>query len=423
MRKLLLAAALLLALGTVLAGIWSARGPQWTPAELATIRSLALAALPPLPSDPSNAVAGDPAAVALGRQLFFDRRLSANGQVSCATCHVPALYFSDGKALGQGVGTIDRHTMTLIGSAYSPWLTWDGKADSMWAQALLPLEHPAEHGGDRLSYARTLAEQYGGQYEALFGSLPDLADSRFAGQASPLGSESQQAAWNKLAAADQEAITRVIVNMGKALAAYQRTLLPQRARFDAYVAALDEGGNLPPAAGDDLRLDESELAGLRLFIGKGQCINCHNGPLLTNFAFHNTGVPGVPGLPLDSGRQAGVAQLQASPFTCLGPYSDATPDRCGEIRFLAVDGAGLAGSFRTPTLRNVAATAPYMHAGQYDSLVAAVQHYSDGGYALLGHNELSPLDLTEQEVAQLVAFLETLTGPAPLDEGSAQRGS
>lgn len=388
------------------------RSPAWSPAELAAVRSLALASLPPLEADPSNGVADDPAAVALGRRLFFDARFSANGQVACATCHIPSLHYTDGKPLAEAVGVLSRHTMSLVGSAYSPWYTWDGKADSLWAQALLPLEHPAEHGGDRLSYARTLAEHYSAEYAAIFGPLPDLADSRFDQPASPVGSPAQQAAWAALPLADQRAITRVVANMGKSLAAYQRTLLPTAARFDRYVAALDGAGNLPADVDEDSRLSADELAGLRLFLGKGQCIHCHNGPLLTNFAFHNTGVPGVPGLPLDHGRRDGRALVQASEFTCLGPYSDAEPAQCGEIRFLDGD-ANVDGQFLTPTLRNVAATAPYMHAGQYGTLREVVAHYNDGGYALVGHNELAPLGLSEQEIDQLVAFLETLTGPAP----------
>jgi cytochrome c peroxidase len=124
-------------------------------------------------------------------------------------------------------------------------------------------------------------------------------------------------------------------------------------------------------------------------------------------------VPNVPGLPLDHGRQGGLALLQASEFTCLGPYSDAPPADCGEIRFLVADSATADGSFRTPTLRNVAATAPYMHAGQFASLREVIAHYSMGGSALTGHNELMALDLSEQEARQIEAFLNTLTGPAP----------
>jgi cytochrome c peroxidase len=159
MRKLMLVAAALVMLAMALPGVWLA-GPStrqaaaWTPAELAVLRSLSLAALPPVPPDPSNAVADDPRAVALGRQIFFDPRFSGNGQVSCTTCHVPDRYFTDGKTLGQGMGTVSRHTMSLIGSSYSTWFTWGGKADCQWAQALGPLENTAGQGGDRLSQHR-----------------------------------------------------------------------------------------------------------------------------------------------------------------------------------------------------------------------------------------------------------------------------
>jgi cytochrome c peroxidase len=417
MRKGILAAGALALLATALFSVWLAnQAPPWTPAELATLRSLSLAALPPLPPDPSNAVADDPRAAALGRQLFFDPRLSANDQVSCATCHVPGRYFTDGKTLAQGVGVISRHTMSIIGSAYSPWFTWDGKADSQWAQALGPLENAGEHGGDRLSYARVLAAHYADEYTALFGPLPDLSDVRFPAAASPLGTAAQQAAWGTLAPDDQAAVTRVAVNMAKALAAYQRTILPQAAQFDRYVAALGDDGKPRAGTGGEATLSGDELAGLRLFLGKGQCINCHNGPQLTNFEFHNTAVPGLPGFPLDYGRRDGVALLQASEFNCLGPYSDAAPEECGETRFLRVGGDTFDGSFRTPTLRNVGETAPYMHGGQFGTLAEVLAHYNGGGFGLLGHNELVPLALSARELAQLEAFLETLTGPAPVVE-------
>jgi cytochrome c peroxidase len=419
MRKLILISAALIMLGMALLIVWMANQvPAWSPAELATLRSLSLSALPPLPPDASNAVADDPRAAALGRKLFFDPRFSANRQVSCATCHLPGRYFTDGKALGQGVGTARRHTMSLVGSAYSAWFTWDGKADSQWAQALGPLEDPAEHGGDRVTYARMLTDHYADEYAALFGPLPDLSGAgQFPAAASPLGDSTQRSAWEQMAPADQEAVTRIAVNMAKALAAYQRTLLPQPARFDRYVDSIgDDGKVMPEAAPHDGSLSRDEIAGLRLFIGKAQCINCHNGPLFTNFEFHNTAVPGRAGAPLDHGRRDGVAYLQASEFTCLGPYSDAAPAECGETRFLKVGGDTFDGSFRTPTLRNVAETAPYMHAGQYETLADALQHYNRAGYALVGHSELVPLNLNEQEVEQLEAFLRTLTGPVPAVE-------
>ena len=420
MRKLILIAAALVMLALALPGVWLAaqsasQAAAWTPAELAMLRSLSLKALPPLPPDPSNRVADDPRAVALGRQIFYDPRFSGNGKVSCATCHVPDRYFTDGKTLGQGMGTVSRHSMSLIGSSYSPWFTWDGKADSQWAQALGPLENTAEQGGDRLTFARLLAADYADEYAALFGPLPVLTDPhRFPAQAVPLGTPAQQAAWQRMSPIDQEAVTRVVTNMAKTLAAYERTLLPQEARFDRYVDALGDDGKVRPGTAiTDGTLSGDEIAGLRLFIGNGHCINCHNGPLFTNFEFHNTAVPARPGLPLDHGRRRGLALVRASQFSCLGPYSDAAPEACGEIRFLKMSGATIDGSFRTPTLRNVAETAPYMHAGQFGGLAEVLQHYNQGGFALLGHNELTPLNLSDQELAQLEAFLKTLTGPTP----------
>jgi len=386
---------------------WGQQPPAWSAGERTTLRALALARRGPVPADPSNVVADDLRAVALGQKLFYDTRLSANGQVACATCHLPERYFTDGRPLGKGVGTVGRHTMSLVGASDSPWLTWDGKNDSQWAQALIPLENPAEHGADRTALAHQMAVLYRSEYEDLFGPLPDLADSRrFPPQAAPVDDPALRAAWDGMTAVDQDAVNRVFANLGKALAAYERTVQPTAARFDAFVAAL-EGD----AATAHTLLSAEETAGLRLFLGKAHCINCHNGPLFTNHEFHNTAVPGVPGLPLDYGRSAGIRRLQADPFNCLGPYSDAQPDQCTQLRFLKTTGNTGEGAFKTPSLRNVAATAPYMHAGQFATLREVLEHYNSGGYALIGHNELAPLNLSDRELDQLEAFLQTLTGP------------
>lgn len=377
----------------------------WSDAEVETLASLSLASLPPPPRDPSNAVADDAAAVALGARLFFDGALSPGG-VSCATCHQEALYLSDGRARARGMADFHRHTMTLLGSAWAPWQTWDGKADSQWMQALLPLENPAEQGGDRTAIARYVAQNLAAEYEAVFGALPPLNDdSRFPGRASPVGDAAAREAWASMNPADRDEVNRVFANVGKVIAAFERTLVPGASRFDAYAEAA--------RTGDSGRMrslfSSEEVAGLRLFLGKGRCIECHNGPLLSNFDFHNTAVPPVAGLPLDHGRAAALASLQASDFNCLGPFSDAAPDDCAGLRFLVTEGATLDGAFRTPTLRNVAETAPYMHAGQFATLEEVVRHYNEGGLQMLGHNELSPLGLSEGEASQIVAFLRTLT--------------
>jgi cytochrome c peroxidase len=376
---------------------------------VALLRSLSLATLPPLPPDPSNSVADRPEAAALGRQIFFDTRFSVNGAVSCASCHMPDHFFTDARPFGVGVGVIPLNTMSLVGAAYSEWQTWDGKNDSQWSQALIPLENPLEHGGTRMQYAQVIAEHYRAEYAALFGPLPDLADrQRFPLQGGPVADPAAAASWAAMAAADQDAVNRIFANIGKSLAAYERTLLPQPARFDRYVATLDE----PDPSQDPPLLNAEEIAGLRIFIGKGACTQCHNGPRLTNDAFHNTAVPGAPGVPLQRGRVDGAAKVQADPFNCLGRYSDAAPEQCTALRFQVTDPAGLVGSMKTPTLRNVAETAPYMHTGQFATLAEVVEHYNGGGYSLQGHNELKPLGLSPEEASQLAAFLRTLTAEA-----------
>ena len=293
-----------------------------------------------------------------------------------------------------------------VGASYGEFFTWNGKNDSQWAQALIPLENPLEHGGDRTAYVHLLAEHYGEQYAALFGPLLAMNDAtRFPAHASPKGTAAAQDAWYGMTDADRTAVNQAFANLGKLFAAYQRTLLPAAARFDAYVSAAQRNDR----AAMDALFTADEAAGLRLFLGKGHCINCHNGPRFTNDDFHNTAIPGIPGVPLDNGRSDGVRRLLADPFNCAGPYSDASQADCLALRFLKTSGDTLEGAFKTPTLRNVAATAPYMHTGQYPDLRSVLEHYNDGGLALVGHNELEPLGLTETEFRQLEAFLHTLT--------------
>ena len=123
---------------------------QWRADELAVLQSLALQSLPAVPADPSNAVADNPLAAQLGRQLFLDARLSADGRVSCATCHQPQRLFTDGLEQSVGLAKVERNAMGLVAASYSPWLYWDGRKDSVWSQALGPLEDPREHGSNRV---------------------------------------------------------------------------------------------------------------------------------------------------------------------------------------------------------------------------------------------------------------------------------
>jgi cytochrome c peroxidase len=245
---------------------------EWSAEELRLIQSLSLAELPALSIDPSNRLANDSRALDLGYRLFFDTRLSSNSQVSCSSCHRPELMFTDGLPLAIGIDIGPRHTPSLVGTAYSPWFYWDGRKDSQWAQALAPLEARHEHESDRVSIIRLLAEDalLKNSYESAFGSLPvleSLPDS-----ASPLGTDAQQQAWQDIESNQQAAISGAFANVGKALAAYQRLILPGRTRFDRYAAELAADKEM----GETETLNSIEIAGLKLFIGQGQCIICHN---------------------------------------------------------------------------------------------------------------------------------------------------
>ncbi|HMQ57983.1 MAG TPA: cytochrome c peroxidase [Rhizobiaceae bacterium] len=374
-----------------------------TPEQIAVAKSLTIDALAPAPDDPSNAYDTNGEAAALGAALFADAGFSANGEVACATCHLADRQFQDDLPLGRGVGETDRRTMPLAGVAWSPFLFWDGRKDSLWSQALGPLESAVEHATTRTAFARRIASQHGEPYRAVFGPLPDLTGAP--ASAGPFGTPAEIAAWENLDAAARDAINRVFANGGKAIAAFERTLTPAQTRFDQYVRAVAEGQK--PADAD--RFTPQETEGLKLFIGRGQCINCHNGPRLTDEHFHNTGVPAAAGRKPDPGRAAALAMLDGDEFNCLGPYSDAAPEQCAELRFMSRDEHAFEGAFKPPTLRGVAARPPYMHAGQIETLEAAIDHYSAAPAAPQGHSELQRLDLTANDKAALLAFLRTLT--------------
>ena len=415
MRPILLALPVLAAsVGALALGLPPPGGSDWSEADLALVRSLALEALPAVPPDPSNRVADDPRAVRLGQAMFFDPRFSATREVACATCHVPDRQFQDDRALARGVGRTDRRTMPIAGTAYSPFLFWDGRKDSLWAQALGPLESAAEHGGDRTQYAHLVAARYAADYAALFGPLPDM--DALPARAGPVADPAAAAAWDRMALDRRAAVNGVFANIGKAIAAYERTIAPPETRFDAWVAS-------PDFPGPGL-LSQDEIAGLRLFIGEGQCITCHNGPLLTDGHFHNTGVPAVPGLPEDRGREAGARAVQDDAFNCLGPYSDAAPADCTELRFMAPDSPEMLRAFKTPSLRGVAERPPYMHSGQIGTLEHVIDHYATAPEAPAGHSELAPLTLDAQDWHQVLAFLRSLDGldrhRTAADQGSAR---
>jgi cytochrome c peroxidase len=212
--------------------------------------------------------------------------------------------------------------------------------------------------------------------------------------------------WPSDASPDRD--EHIFVNVGKALEAYVRRLLPGPSAFDAYVEALlvgdpTGGGHLSPAA----------ERGLRDFL-RGGCVSCHHGPLFTDGEFHNLGLaPSIGVSDSHPGRRHGATEAKASRYRCGSRFSDA--HACGELRFLDPDFDDFIGAFKTPTLRNVAQTAPYMHTGQLPSLEAVIEHYKTlPGSPAVGRRDpqLQPLGRSIS-THDLAAFLRTLTGELP----------
>ena len=370
----------------------------WSDNELKAIQSLSLAELKPPPPDPTNLVAGSVEAARFGHKLFFDEQLSITGTVACASCHIPTQNFRDLLPKAIAIGEAKRRTPSITGGAYSPWQYWDGRKDSQWSQALAPLERTLEHGGNRTFYARYVLDKYRDEYELIFGLGPDLSDiDRFPVHAGPVENLEWSSAWQKMTPQDRDSVNRIFVNIGKAIAAYERLILPGQTRFDEYAEALLSGEEI-----SDFSYDEVE--GLRLFIGRANCIDCHNGPLLTNNEFHNTGILSAGGEIPDKGRVQGIRELLADPFNCFSKYSDA-PDSCSELSFVRT-GPELIGAIKTPSLRTL--KPPFMHKGQLATLKDVLKHYSEAPASMIGHNEAKPLKLTLHELTQLERFLTTL---------------
>jgi cytochrome c peroxidase len=333
----------------------------------------------PWVADPTNRLSGNPEAIALGERLFFEPRLSPSGKVLCATCHVPFRAWQDGRALAFGLAASDRNTQSLLDVRYHRWFGWDGAGDSLWAQSVRPILDAREMGGS-VAQAAALARGDGElscRFEKVLGApLP----------------------------ASDEAL---LVGIGKALAAFQETLVSGRSPFDDFRDALSRNDIAAMK-----KYPEAAQRGLRIFVGRGNCSACHFGPAFTNGEFHDTGVPFFVKGGVDSGRHGGIGKLQANALNLLGPHND---DRSGasaiKTRQVAREHRNF-GEFKVPSLRNVAQTAPYMHNGNLASLADVVRHYSEISPDRLhadGESLLRPLGLAAGEAADLVAFLESLT--------------
>jgi len=347
--------------------------------QLGEPRAATLAAIPA--DNPQT-----PQKVALGRALFFERRLSADGTVSCGSCHQPGRAFTDGRAAAVGVKGLvgQRNAPSILNALYFKTLFWDGRAVTLEEQALLPIVNTSEMGRPDLAsaVAAIAAEpRYREAFAAVFGRAPNAPD------------------------------------LARAIAAYERSQRAFASPFDAFRAG--EAGALSPAA----------RRGFTLFMGKGRCGGCHapdapgGAPLLMDQRFHNTGVGVGPGR---SARD--VTELACRTEARLVAGSVIALDQAAISSELSALGSFLVtkepadiAAFRTPSLRNVAVTAPYFHDGSAATLWDVVDHYNKGGTANPWLDRgMRPLGLTEAEIGDLVAFLGSLTSAPYRDLGERE---
>jgi cytochrome c peroxidase len=335
----------------------------------------------PLPHDPTNRVSGKLNAIELGTQLFFDQRLSGHGTASCSSCHVPERNWSDNLRRGVGMVEVDRNTPTLMNLLGARWYGWDGASDSLWSQSLRPMLDQRELAATPRHVAQLVRndKQLSCRYQKAFGTPPS--------------------------ASDDEA---VFVDIGKALAAFQETLMSGPTPFDKFRDAVARGE--PPSS---WTYSEPAQRGLKIFIGKGGCTACHSGPNFTSGEFFNTGLSRLAprGKP-DPGRHAGIRHLLDSRFNLLGPYND---DKTGasavRTRQVSLEKENF-GEFKVPSLRNLILTMPYGRDGSVDTLAEVVRHYADLDPIRLHAKDGrpgKPLNLTQREQTDLVVFLESLS--------------
>jgi cytochrome c peroxidase len=413
--------------------------------------SLSPETLPAPPPDVSNRWADDPAAARLGQRIFFDPGFAGplldpdnmgdsstlgvmgeTGKVACAGCHIPKAGFVDARSprkttsLASGWGR--RRTKPLLDVGQAKILMWDGRHDALYNQPFTPLESAVEINSSRLYAAQRVYAEYRSDYEAIFGEIPAALDddSRFPQLTAEQtgcrelvttrdgnettgrdchGMPGDGAEYDGLAEADKEVVTRIVVNLGKALGAYERRLSCGPGRFDAYVH------------GDEAALSDAELRGAKLFVGKAGCITCHSGPYLTDQRFHNVGLaPGGVGAAgrtydiNDRGARVGLEAALEDPLNVKGKFSDGDDGRLPESIPDSMEGA-----FRTPSLRCVSTRPSFMHTGHMHSLSDVVAFFARGGDSsgFEGASENFNRNLSTEEHSDIVEFLESLDGPGP----------
>ncbi|HEX2651009.1 MAG TPA: cytochrome c peroxidase [Burkholderiales bacterium] len=286
----------------------------------------------PIQADPKNRVSGKREAIELGERLFFDRRMSGGGKFSCGSCHIPERNWTDNQTRGAAISEVERNTPTLMNVRLGHLFGWDGATDNLAAQSVRPILDARELGSSARHVAELMRrdDQLACRYRKSFGAAPSSSDDQ-----------------------------AVLADVGKALAAFVETFETPPTPFDQFRDSLAKGEKNAPYA-------EAARRGLKIFVGKGGCDNCHGGPNFTS------------------------GELRDNGFATLAAQGRADPGRNG--------------AFKVPTLRHLLLTAPYGHHGQLGSLADVVRHYSERG-----STEVGPLKLTAAEQSDLVVFLESLS--------------
>ncbi len=355
--------------------------------------------------DPTNKYLYHQAAISLGQKLFFDTKLSRSNTVSCSTCHKPKLGFSDGRKKSFGTAETKRHAPALTGISHSQWYYWDGRRDSLWAQAVTPIETQGEMDNNRAAVVHYLLSN--GNYRSLLKELDNTFDESefvsFPKDASPFGNKTEKANWHNLTEEQKIAINSVFVLIGKSLAAYLTTIQHTPSEFDDAVYLIRKNKNT--------NLTVQQYNGLRLFfdVEKTHCLRCHNGPLFTNHGFHNIGTGPDSDNNFDYGYLFGIQAVAYDVFNCSGKFSDAS-NKCEHVEFGKKVNlpSTAAGAFKVPSLRNVLLTSPYMHDGRFKTLKEVVKFYNNPPDTNKVPHELPALELSEQEIDELVEFLKIL---------------
>ncbi len=378
----------------------------FTSTELRAVNRLTEEKSPRL--DLSNQWDGDASAISFGEELFQSTILSSD-EIACTTCHDPEQGFSDGQALSEGVEPTSRHAPHLYEQATQTWFFWDGSCDSLWCQAIKPIEAAGEMNSSRTEVGFAILEnsELKQMYEDIFGELPEMIT--WPQQAKPDEDETSSATenWNTMSSEEQYSATQVLVNVAKSIAAFEATIETPESEIDSFALLYRKDQAEAMAS-----LTAEQELGLRLFVGKGNCHFCHSDSIFTNGEFHNIGLGERDWLSDDDiGRYLGIEALIANPFNRQGVWSDSTEDELAQRIARLAQTTEQLGQFKVPSLRNVKNTSPYMHGGHFQTLEEVVRFYlTVDEVPIQGHKEefLLPQEWSEEEISSLVSFLEML---------------